>query len=72
MGIYIFCIDFICIHAVRVHQFQFEPETRIRFNVMEFEIPGSADNLNVILKEWSKPQMKQFVPGQLFLDHLSL
>jgi len=58
--------------AMRAHQFQFESETGIRFNVMEFELPGSVDNLNVLLKEWSTHQKKQFVLEQLFLDHLSL
>jgi hypothetical protein len=55
--------------AMRVHQFQFESESGLRFDVMEFELPGSVDNLNLLLKEWSTPQKKQFVLQQLFLDY---
>jgi hypothetical protein len=55
--------------AMRLHQFKFESEAGTRFNVMDFELPGSTDNLNVLLEEWSSPQKKQFVLKQLFLDY---
>jgi hypothetical protein len=64
-----FALTIVAFIAMRVHQFQFESESGIRFNVMEFELPGSEENLNALFKEWGSAEMKQFILEQLFLDY---
>ena len=54
---------------MRRHQFQFEAATGLKFNVMEFELPGSAEKLNELIVDWSKPEQKAFVLKQLQLDY---
>jgi hypothetical protein len=54
---------------MRYHQSQFESETGLRFNVMEFELPGSAERLNELITAWAEPEKKEFVLQQLKLDY---
>ncbi len=54
---------------MRYHQFQFESETGLKFNVMDFELPGSEERLNELIAEWSEPEKKEFVLQQLKLDY---
>ncbi|MCH6201680.1 hypothetical protein MMU07_19020 [Aquiflexum sp. LQ15W] len=55
---------------MRYHQFQFESETGLKFNVMEFELPGSLEKLNELIATWGEPEQKAFVLKQLQLDYL--
>lgn len=54
---------------MRYHQFRFEAATGLKFNVMEFELPGSADKLDELIADWSEPEQKAFVLEQLQLDY---
>ena len=54
---------------MRSHQFTFESETGLKFNVMEFELPGSPEKLNGLIADWSEPEQKAFVLKQLRLDY---
>ncbi|WP_373523427.1 hypothetical protein [Aquiflexum sp.] len=55
---------------MRCHQYQFEKSSRLKFDVMKFELPGSKENLNKLILEWSSPESKEFVLDQLRLDYL--
>ncbi|MCL6259000.1 hypothetical protein M3O96_07880 [Aquiflexum sp. TKW24L] len=55
---------------MRYHQFQFEAATGLKFNVMEFELPGSAERLKGLIASWGEPAQKAFVLQQLKLDYL--
>lgn len=54
---------------MRNHQFQFESNTGLKFNVMEFELPGNAERLNELISVWGEPEKKAFVLKQLKLDY---
>jgi hypothetical protein len=62
-------LTIIAFGMMRYHQFQFESETGLKFNVMEFELPGSEEKLNELIKAWSEPEKKEFVLKQLRLDY---
>ncbi|WP_373522763.1 hypothetical protein [Aquiflexum sp.] len=55
---------------MRYHQYQFEKSSQLKFNVMDFELPGSKENLNKLILEWSSPESKEFVLDQLRIDYL--
>ncbi len=54
---------------MRIHQSNFEAENGYKFNVMAFELPGSEENMNVLIKDWSEPEKKEFVLEQLRYDY---
>jgi hypothetical protein len=54
---------------MRYHQFQFEKSSQLKFDVMKFELPGSKENLNRLILDWSLPESKEFVLEQLKLDY---
>lgn len=54
---------------MRIHQSNFEAETGAKFNVMAFELPGSEENLNMLIKVWSEHEKKEFVLQQLRYDY---
>lgn len=55
--------------VIRHHQYQFEKSSQLKFDVMKFELPGSKENLNKLILEWSSPENKAFVLDQLRLDY---
>jgi len=55
--------------AMRYHQYQFEQSNQVKFDVMKFELPGSRENLDRLILEWSAPEKKNFVLDQLRLDY---
>lgn len=54
---------------MRIHEYQFEQSTGYSFDIMEFELPGSVDNLNKLIKSWSQEDKKAFVLKQLWMDY---
>jgi hypothetical protein len=62
-------LTIIAFGMMRYHQFQFESETGLKFNVMEFELPGSEERLNGLIATWAEPEKKEFVLMQLKLDY---
>lgn len=62
-------LTIIAFWMMRRHQFQFEAATGLKFNVMEFELPGSAEKLNELIETWGEPEQKAFVLKQLQLDY---
>jgi len=54
---------------MRIHQYQFEQASGYSFNIMDFELPGSVDNFNALLKAWSSEDEKAFVLKQLWIDY---
>jgi hypothetical protein len=62
-------LTIIAFGLMRYHQFQFESETGLKFNVMEFELPGSEEKLNALIKAWSEPEKMEFILKQLRLDY---
>jgi hypothetical protein len=54
---------------MRMHQYGFEQSTGSSFNVMDFELPGSVDNFNNLLKKWSSEEEKAFILKQLWIDY---
>lgn len=55
---------------MRYHQYQFEKSSQLKFDVMKFELPGSKENLDILILEWSSPENKDFVLDQLRIDYL--
>jgi hypothetical protein len=55
---------------MRYHQYRFEQTSQLKFDVMKFELPGSKENLDRLILEWSSPESKEFVLDQLRLDYL--
>ena len=53
---------------MRYHQSQFESETGLKFNVMEFELPGSATRLNELIIAGAERKKKEFLLQHLKLD----
>lgn len=62
-------LTIIAFWMMRRHQFQFEAATGLKFNVMEFELPGSPEKLNELIETWGEPEQKAFVLKQLQLDY---
>jgi hypothetical protein len=62
-------LTIIAFWMMRSHQFQFESATGLKFNVMEFELPGSTERLNELIATWGEPTKKAFVLQQLRLDY---
>ena len=62
-------LTIIAFGLMRYHQFQFESSSGLKFNVMDFELPGSEERLNELIAEWSEPEKKEFVLQQLKLDY---
>jgi hypothetical protein len=55
--------------VMRYHQYQFEKSSQLKFDVMKFELPGSKENLDKLILEWSSQENKEFVLDQLRLDY---
>ncbi|SMD42235.1 hypothetical protein SAMN00777080_0775 [Aquiflexum balticum DSM 16537] len=55
--------------VMRYHQYQFEKSSQLKFDVMKFELPGSKENLDKLILDWSSPESKEFVLNQLRLDY---
>ncbi len=54
--------------ALRFHEFQFERQSGRIFDVMEFELPGSAEQLTALIQLWQDPPARTFVLQQLYID----
>jgi hypothetical protein len=54
--------------ALRYHESQFESQTGRMYDVMEFELPGSAAELTALIQLWQDPPAKNFVLQQLYID----
>lgn len=54
--------------AMRYHEFLFERQSGRIFDIMEFELPGSAEQLTALILLWQDPPAKTFVLQQLFID----
>jgi hypothetical protein len=62
-------LTIIAFGMMRYHQFRFESNTGLKFNVMDFELPESPERLNVLIVTWGEPAQKTFVLQQLKLDY---
>lgn len=62
-------LAFLAFIALRIHQFNFERNTGHKFDVMDFELPGSVENLNSLILQWDATDQKEFVLDQLKIDY---
>jgi hypothetical protein len=67
-----FLLLFVCaiipFMIMRVMEQQYEKQSGRDFDIMEFELPGSAENLTLLIQNWQDAPSKEFLLNQLYID----